>query len=1215
MPVAPVYRYYTVDLLTNETLEEIPFGGVNWSRSLQSAGSFSGSIPVIDSTEHLSLYESTMPGKTALYIVRNGVCVWGGIIWSREYDIVNKNLSVAALEFTSYLYHRRIWKTWSHQFGATVVFEPGSGHVVFDYGSSTPVIAGSTIEIEFYDPKDFKYNGFYRVSGSPAPNVTGFDIVDGVARADLSTVEVTDGVAYVTTVAQHGFHTGDLITVDSEFGPPFDGTFEITVPPGANTNLFSFPVTGADITRTSVTGSATRPVPEGVYSKATITLRSDTYDYVRNLINSMSKDFVGKQFPNVYIEPGISYGVNVTHKRIDAGLAFIETETPHNLSEGQAVQIQDVGSPFDGEFEVLRVLSSTEFMYETGGSLVSSPVAPVAAVITKVALAAQTVTITTSAAHGFVVGNHVDIFIGYDYSDLNGSQVVSNVLSPTVFQYEVYSTQSFPERTLVNATATVGASVRGVTAATINGSVATLTTSSDHGFNVGDSVTIANVNRTVLATEKSLDAANSVATVRTNQPHGFQVGQTITLNGLRDMSTVTKRRNTSSTVTFTTAQAHNFKVGDSIVIENMVDDYRVSNKQISGNVVTLTMAYPHNLGSGSSITVSGITDSYTITNKNLTDGVATITTSINHNVSVNDKIVVSGLSDTASVVAVEAENNIATLTLSGPHNFLVDQEINVAGVGAQYNGTRTVLSTTKTRILFEISNGNAVIKPTVAGGTVSTSNSYFNGEYTVSAVTSNTISYSRAGNDVATHSSSGSVSYDSVMNGVFTTTGVTSTTVTYAITANNYPSTAIPEPNGDDQIKATASRLSIYNGTNSVTAVTRNTVSFAKVLVADDVDRDASGTLSVQSIFNGTRTITSVTADSFKFALSALNNQFENEASYIATVTATNIFNGTYTITAVDPDNRTFSFAKTWGNIALSPIQSYGEATVYPVAIISTFGPYPGNADIGLTFSTRLNSGVNVEPIAYRGFELKSVGDALDTYADSIDGFEYRIDCAFDEETEKFSRTFVIVPINFPNPPPEGEVSPLSRFGADRLVFEYPGGSIVSLSVMESAEDSATRFFASGETDLGADVGPNISIASAEDLLSGSNGVDTYRRWPLLDAEEKVDGVDDENVLYAYAKRYLSESRPPDAQFNIEVNGSIDPVVGTYSPGDWCALIINDPFILDRLKSKLEPRDTVIVRKIDGFKVTVPDGTAFPEKVTLNLVPEWEVDKRGESAV
>ena len=55
---------------------------------------------------------------------------------------------------------------------------------------------------------------------------------------------------------------------------------------------------------------------------------------------------------------------------------------------------------------------------------------------------------------------------------------------------------------------------------------------------------------------------------------------------------------------------------------------------------------------------------------------------------------------------------------------------------------------------------------------------------------------------------------------------------------------------------------------------------------------------------------------------------------------------------------------------------------------------------------------------------------------------------------------------------------------------------------------------------------------------------------------------------------------------------------------------IDDEFVRMRLASDLEPRGDVIVRKIVGYKVNVPDGIAFPEKVDLELISEWKEDRR-----
>jgi hypothetical protein len=133
--------------------------------------------------------------------------------------------------------------------------------------------------------------------------------------------------------------------------------------------------------------------------------------------------------------------------------------------------------------------------------------------------------------------------------------------------------------------------------------------------------------------------------------------------------------------------------------------------------------------------------------------------------------------------------------------------------------------------------------------------------------------------------------------------------------------------------------------------------------------------------------------------------------------------------------------------------------------------------------------------------------------------------------------------------------------------------------------------------------------------------------WPLLDKKETVsypqsNAPDNKNIdeygnydmetdFYTSASRFLSESKPPQGDITISVNGSLTPTVGSYNPGDWCSIIINDDFIKNRLNSPLEPRKDVIVRKIDAIKVSVPNNPAFPEMIDLTLVPDWQVDTIG----
>jgi hypothetical protein len=648
---AAVYRYFTTDLLTNQVLAEIPFKGVSFERSIKAAGGFSGNIPVIPETASMDLYNSTMPGKTGLYVVRDSECVWGGIIWNRNYNVVDRELSVSASEFTSYFYHRNIWKTWTHDFGATIVASGGTltgtlEALEYDF----PV--GSSVRLIFPEVSDFIYNAYYTIASSPT-----------------------------------------------------NSTFTIT-------------------------GTS---VPNGTYVGVTVYARVDTYDYVRQLLDEILVDFSGISFPNTDIEPALTNSLRITSITAPSSTTTVTTASAHGLIPTQTVEIYNVSAGLDGLWDVTAVPSDTTF---TIASALTSSVKNLTRTVTSKSIADFTATITTSGAHGFA-------------------------------QY--------------------------------------------------------------------------------------------------------------------------------------------------------------------------------------------------------DTVVLSGVDDPTSFVIV------------------------------------------------------------------------FDGEHQIVDVPS-----------------------------------------------------------------ATTFRVYVADSDMVATAVT-------------------GGTAVVQSTAN-----------------------------------------------------------------------------------VGTYGPFPGNSDIDIEYSTDAYSGKNVPNNSYRGFELRSVGEELDEYSDTVDGFEYRVDCelVYIGDIPTFTRTFVLIPIDYPNPPAEGEVSPPSRYGADQLVFEYPG-SIIDVTMEESAEDAATRFFVVGNIpDLGEDISQPYAVASATDLLAAG--------WPLLDAEETRSEESDELALYGHAQRYLAESRPPISDIRVRVNGSLSPKIGEFVPGDWCSIIVEDEFIRMRLASDLEVRDTVIVRKIEGFKVSVPDTPSFPEETELLLVTEPEVDKIGE---
>ena len=110
------YRYFTTDLLTNRMLADpLPLEVESMTRYLGDVGELSGSLLLGDPTvRQLDPMVATAPKRTALWVERNGVLVWGGIIWDRPHtSVADGRLPITAKTFESYLFRRQIWHTLS----------------------------------------------------------------------------------------------------------------------------------------------------------------------------------------------------------------------------------------------------------------------------------------------------------------------------------------------------------------------------------------------------------------------------------------------------------------------------------------------------------------------------------------------------------------------------------------------------------------------------------------------------------------------------------------------------------------------------------------------------------------------------------------------------------------------------------------------------------------------------------------------------------------------------------------------------------------------------------------------------------------------------------------------------------------------------------------------------------------------------------------------
>jgi hypothetical protein len=103
------YRYLFADLVTNEIIGELPLTGVQFTQQLNQAGTFNGHLLLSGiNADNFNVTASTIPGRNAIYVDRNGILIWGGIIWARSYSSAAQELSVTAREFESYFERRRI---------------------------------------------------------------------------------------------------------------------------------------------------------------------------------------------------------------------------------------------------------------------------------------------------------------------------------------------------------------------------------------------------------------------------------------------------------------------------------------------------------------------------------------------------------------------------------------------------------------------------------------------------------------------------------------------------------------------------------------------------------------------------------------------------------------------------------------------------------------------------------------------------------------------------------------------------------------------------------------------------------------------------------------------------------------------------------------------------------------------------------------------------
>ena len=414
-----------------------------------------------------------------------------------------------------------------------------SGNIV-TITTTTPndLVAGQMVVIGgifvFGVPNPFGYDGTFMVTSVPTP--TTFTYTDaanpGLPTAGGGTVTpVVFGASEsgttvtITTTAAHDLVLGQSVVIAGVPVAAYNGTFTITA-----VTPTSFQYTPAiNVPAAAVSGSGTTvtvTVPNNFIAGETVVIAGLTpasFDGTFTVASANGSSFTyanatvgasttaGTATPSGLPSSGGSAPVNLPGRAVSGSGTTVTVTIPNNFTAGEMVVISGLTpASFNGTFTIVNATSSS-FTYAnttSGTSTTAGTAGAITGFVTPVVPGASevgsTVTITTTAPHGFAIGQSITLAgvpaLGYD-----GTFTITSVPSPTSFTYTDAAT-GLPNSggggvtlTVASTAAAIQNALNGVTAtitptgATESGTTVTITTTAAHGFAIGQTVVIAGV--------------------------------------------------------------------------------------------------------------------------------------------------------------------------------------------------------------------------------------------------------------------------------------------------------------------------------------------------------------------------------------------------------------------------------------------------------------------------------------------------------------------------------------------------------------------------------------------------------------------------------------------------------------------------------------------------------------------------------------------------
>lgn len=306
---------------------------------------------------------------------------------------------------------------------------------------------------------------------------------------------------------------------------------------------------------------------------------------------------------------------NVSYKTLANGVATIETTTPHGLVTGSQVTLAGVDSVFDGTYTISGTPTSSTFTFAKTRIPPRSVVGAI--------LVSNIATLTTSEPHQFILGEAVTV-TGIDENFNKTAAIITNIPAPNQFSYAATRTNARPIISKAMTNDVVSLTTSGAHGFLVGESVNVtgVDLSLNGGYTISATTSTTFSYKRVRSTQKSVivtAVSGTTVTITTSEAHGFLVGEDITIEGSSTLDGTYTITSLPSSTTFTFTKSGLTSI-NATTVNNVTVRARkrqIKSRQLIGNTVTITTTNAHGALVGEQVVISGIdatfNGTYTIT--------------------------------------------------------------------------------------------------------------------------------------------------------------------------------------------------------------------------------------------------------------------------------------------------------------------------------------------------------------------------------------------------------------------------------------------------------------------------------------------------------------------------------------------------------------------------------------------------------------------------